>query len=62
MNRDTVLVTICVTIVLLSLNLTVWALNRTDAQAETRRVEYCMRFAPYATLDELTACLTQARG
>ena len=60
MNRT--VLAVCITLVVLSINITVWALNRTDAQAETRRVEYCMRFAPYATLDELTACLTQARG
>ncbi len=59
MNR---VIFICLTVIAVALILAMWGMHRTDAKAETARVEYCMRFAPYATLDELTACLTQARG
>lgn len=59
MNRVSM---ICASVLIAVFMVTLWAEHRDNLNAETRRVEYCMRFAPYATLDELTACLAQARG
>ena len=59
MNRT--VLAICITVVACAAILSTWSQHRAERRAETARVEYCMRFAPYATLDELTACLTQAR-
>ena len=56
------ILTVCATALLITACICASVAYTANRHAETARVDYCMRLAPYANPAELTSCLQQARG